>query len=213
MLKTKWIFQPPLLIPPPSSLFSNWLSSYTILQASWFTLPLWLWTDSPGSDLAGWLHYKAFFFLRSAVHHHAVKFLAVRFMLYFFLDRAGMSVFTAIVGIRLSYRDNSRHGNQGWCMVLSHPWHILKHWELVWKRSSLKIKMWQSLSLILGTFSSNRSYFCFISLHVWEEYNLCFIETPLCHIFYHNSCILWHKTPNIAYSKKQWLNTISFCGV
>lgn len=153
------------------------------------------------------------FFLRSAVYRHAVKFLAVRFMLYFFLDRVGMSVFTAIVGIRLSYRDHSRHGNQGWCMVLSHPWHILKHWELVWKRSSLKIKMWQSLSLILGTISSNRSYFCFISLHVWEEYNLCFIETPLCHIFYHNSCILWHKTPNIAYSKKQWLNTMSFCGV
>lgn len=56
------------------------------------------------------------------------------------LDRAGMSVFTAMVGIRLSYRDHGRHGNQGWCMVLSRPLHILKHWELVRKCSSLKNK-------------------------------------------------------------------------
>lgn len=78
-----------------------------------------------------------------------------------FLDQAGMSVFTAIVGIRLSYRDHSRHGNQGWCMVLSHPLHIPEHWELVWKFSSLKIKMWQVPSFILGTFSSIWPYLVF----------------------------------------------------
>lgn len=79
-----------------------------------------------------------------------------------FLDQEGMSVFTAIVGIRLSYRDHSRHGNQGWCMVLSRPLHILEHWELVWKFSSLKIKMWQIPSFILSTFSSNWPYSEFI---------------------------------------------------
>lgn len=57
-----------------------------------------------------------------------------------FLGSEGMSVFTAMVGMWLSYRDHSCHGNQGWHMVLSRPLHILEHWELVWKFSSLKNK-------------------------------------------------------------------------
>lgn len=53
-----------------------------------------------------------------------------------FLDQAGISVFTAMDGIRLSYRDHRRHGNQGWSMVLSRFLHILQHWELVRKISA-----------------------------------------------------------------------------
>lgn len=103
---------------------------------------------------------KATFLHPGAVCRYAVeKFHAAFFHVIIFLDQAGMSVFTAIVGIRLSYRDHSRHGNQGWCTVLSRPLHILEHWELVWKFSSLKIKT----PFMLSTFSNSRAVFvCFV---------------------------------------------------
>lgn len=147
MLKTKWAVQPPLLIPPPSPVVSKWLSSSTTLYC----------TASVVSSFAA-VVMNRLTRVRTCGFGSATKAtslhprltvglcgrnssLCTYFCVIIFLDQAGMSVFTAIVGIRLSYRDHSRHGNQGWCTVLSRPLHILEHWELVWKLSSLKIKM------------------------------------------------------------------------
>lgn len=96
----------------------------------------------------------------------------------------GMSVFTAIVGIRLSYRDHGRHGNQGWCTVLSRPLHIREHWELVWKFSSLKIK-----DVTNSVFHNNKSILRQLSILFVFIGSMCGRST-MCTVWRHSSAIV-----------------------